>query len=266
MAWFLPAVATLVGGALSYSAAKKSANAQKDATASQSAAMAAQQAAENRKLDMIQKHIDEASEMQKKYQPMSDAWTNEYLNWLINSPDLTYNAQRSRMEGDIMSSQNRMASLLGQRGLNTSGVQSGVGGANNTRMALQRAALLGQLEAGRHDRLGERLGIGSQVTQGLFNNAMNLKSGAIGSQLGLNSQIPYMMQNQAQNYMNQAQSYGGMAQAGGQLLGTGLNYFMQPQMTQAPTAQAPVQSYMPLISQFDSFKLGNNNPMQLMGR
>jgi hypothetical protein len=196
---------------------------------------------------------------------LSKQWTSDYLDWLKNSPDLTYNAQRGAMEGQIRDSMSMAARSLGQRGLNTSNVQSGAALRTMGDIGMARAGLLSQMEAGRFDRQGERLGMGTQLTQSLMDRALNYRAGAVGQSVGMQTQIPQMMSGIAQQYQQQADQKGAML---GRAVGTIADYYtggmasaakggMQPQ----PAHQTPAY-FPPQTSQFYSFKRAPNTPYQ----
>lgn len=255
---WLPALLTLGSAYMGYKSSK-------DASKAQSQAVSAQQSQEANRQALAEKQMSFADrllygngyrdETGAHSMPGSDgalakadSWTNNYLNWLQNSPDITYNAQRSAMEGNIQSSMEQAARALGLRGLNTANVQSGAALKAMSGIGMARTGLLAQLEAGRHDRMGERLGMGTQLTQGLVDRAMNAQSAATGTAMNFQSQIPQMMMGQAQNYANQAAGYGALASAG-------LNYYMQPQaQVIAPTTVAQPAPAAPVMNQFYSFK------------
>ena len=166
----------------------------------------------------------------------AQSWTDNYLSWLQNSPDITYNAQRGRMEGDIRASMEAAARSLGRRGLASGDVQSGVAGRDMADISMARAGMMGQMEAGRHDRRGERLGMGTQLTQGLVDRALNLRSAAMGTAMNQQTAIPGML-------MGQAQQHSGQAGGWGQLTGAALDYGLQSlkPRVQVPTT-APQQA------------------------
>lgn len=158
-------------------------------------------------------------------------WTDDYLNWLKTSPDITYNAQRGRMEGDIKTSMEQAARMLGRRGLSDSGVADATMG----NIAGTRAGLLSQMEAGRYDRQGERLGIGSQLTESQVDRALNLRGQGLGLQLQQQTMVPQMQTAKAEQYAGQAGAYGN-------LLGAGINYYLQSQVPQTTSALLPQTS------------------------
>lgn len=255
---WLPALLTLGSAYMGYKSSK-------DASKAQSQAVSAQQSQEANRQALAEKQMSFADrllygngyrdEQGVQSMPGSDGalgmaqnWTNNYLNWLQNSPDITYNAQRGAMEGNIQSSMEQAARALGQRGLNTANVQSGAALKAMSGIGMARTGLLAQLESGRHDRMGERLGMGTQLTQGLVDRAMNAQSAATGTAMNFQSQIPQMMMGQAQNYANQAAGYGSLASAG-------LNYYMQPKAPAvAPTTVAQPAPAAPVMNQFYSLK------------
>lgn len=180
---------------------------------------------------------------------LSEDWTKRYLDWLQNSPDITYNAQRGALEGNIQASMEQAAKSLGARGVNTRDVVSGTANKTLANMAGQRAGLLAQLEGDRQDRTGQRLGQGTQLTQGLLDRALNVRSAAAGTALNQQTQIPQMLMNQ---------SAGQNAQAGafGNLTGTLLDYYAQSRQptVQVPTT-VPVSGYASTTpNQFADFK------------
>ena len=237
-AWLLPA-ATLVSGLLGYKSSK-------DASKAQNKAIAAQQASEAQKAALANEQIALADRMLygQGYVPgqgvdsrpgqggamdLSQEWTNNYLNWLKTSPDITYNAQRGAMEGNIRDSMAAAASALGRRGLSTANVQSGAALRTMGSLGMARTGLLANLEAGRQDRMGERLGMGSQLTQGLLDRALNVRSAALGQSLGQQTMIPQMQANLASQYGQQAGAFGN-------LTGTLLDYYAQ---SRQPSVQIP---------------------------
>lgn len=260
MGWFLPA-ATLVSGLLGYKASKDSSKAQSQAVAAQQASEAQKAALANQQSALADQLLHgvgyvpgegvDAKPGQGGAMELSQQWTDDYLGWLKNSPDITYNAQRGAMEGNIRDSMAMAARSLGQRGLSTQNVQSGAAMKTMGDLGMARTGLLASLEAGRQDRIGERLGMGSQLTQGLMDRALNLKSAATGTAMNQQTQIPGMMMGQAQGYANQAGAFGNLA-------GTLLDYYSQSRQpaVQMP-ATVPVQQNMPaqVPNQFADFRL-----------
>jgi len=236
------------------------------ASKAQKQAIQAQQAAEAQKAAYINQQLSLADQMLhgQGYVPgqgvdarpghggameLSKSWTDKYLNWLQNSPDITYNAQRGAMEGNIRDSMAAAASALGQRGLSTQNVQSGAALKTMGGIGMQRAGLLSSMEAGRHDRMGERLGMGTQLTQGLMDRALNVRSAALGQALGQQTMVPQMQQGIASQYGQLAQGFGNLT--GGLIQ----SYMNQPQV-QAPTTVAMPQQQQPMQmpNQFYSYK------------
>jgi hypothetical protein len=224
--WLLPA-ATLISGYLGYKSSK-------DANKTQQAAINAQQTAEQQKMSLINDNISIADEMLKgggNFGPgaekRSEQWTSDYLSWLKSSPDVTYNAQRGQMEGNIRASMEQAARAMGQRGLT-----GGVSASNMAGLGMQRAGMLAEMEAGRYARQGQNLATGQALTSTMLNNALNMRSGATGNALNFQSQIPNMMAQRAQGQAAQGQAFEGLA---GSLIGT----MMNQQRTAAPAAAQP---------------------------
>ncbi len=225
--WTIPAIVTGASALLGYKSSK-------DANKTQRAAINAQQTAEQQKMAVIRENMDLADQMLKgggNYgvgaETQANQWTSDYLNWLRTAPDTTYNAQRGQMEGNIRSSMEQAARMMGQRGL--------TGGVANNLMAgigMQRASLLGNMEAGRNDRRGQNLAAGSQLTQSLMDRALNLRSAATGTAMNFHSQIPMMMAGQAQQQQQNAGAWGGLT---GSLLNAMMTY-------QPPTSNAMMAS------------------------
>jgi hypothetical protein len=255
---WLPALITAGAGLW---AANKSNKAQKQA-------MQAQQAQEAYRQDLAQQQTSLADRLLhgQGYVPgqgvdarpgqggameQAQQWTDDYLGWLKNSPDITYNAQRGAMEGNIRDSMAMAARAMGQRGLSTGNVQSGAALQTMGGLGMARAGLLASLEAGRHDRMGERKAMGTQLTQGLMDRALNLRSAATGTAMNQQTQIPGMMMGQAQGFANQASAFGG-------LTGTLLDYYSQSRRpsVQIPTT-VPMQGGAPMTvpNQFADFRL-----------
>jgi hypothetical protein len=206
--WTIPAIVTGASALLGYKSSK-------DANKTQQAAINAQQSAEQQKMAVIRENMDLADQMLKgggNYgtgaESQANQWTSDYLNWLKTAPDTTYNAQRGQMEGNIRSSMEQAARIMGKRGL--------TGGVANSMMqgiGMQRAGLLGSLEAQRNDRRGQNLAAGSQLTQTLLDRALNLRSAATGTAMNFNSQIPMLMQGQAAQQNQTAGAWGGLTSA-----------------------------------------------------
>ena len=254
---WLPALITAGVGLYS---ANKSNKANKQAIQSQQAAEAYKQSLANEQMGLARQllygNANYVPGQGVQSQPgqggaleQSKQWTDNYLTWLKDSPDITYNAQRSAMEGNIRSSMEAAAKSLGQRGLSTENVQSGAAMKTMGNLGMARTGLLASLEAGRQDRMGERLGMGSQLTQGLATNAMNLMSGATGTAIGLQSQVPGMQQGVANQYAQQAGAFGN-------LTGTLLDYYGQSRRpsVQIPTT-VPMQQPMQTPNQFADFRM-----------
>ena len=184
----------------------------------------------------------------------AEDWTSNYLDWLQNSSDVIYNAQRGRMEGDIRDSMSQAARMLGRRGLSTSAVQSGAANRTMGDIGMARTGLLSQLEAGRHERQGANLGMGTQLTQGLMDRALNMRSAATGQAMNQQTMIPGM-------HMQQAGQHAARAGAYGNLTGGMLDYYMQskqpsvqlPPYNTAPTF--PTQSQIPVGMMDRQFQL-----------
>ena len=206
--WTIPAIVTGASALLGYKSSK-------DANKTQKAAINAQQSAEQQKMAVIRENMDLADQMLKgggNYgtgaESQANQWTSDYLNWLKTAPDTTYNAQRGQMEGNIRSSMEQAARIMGKRGL--------TGGVANSMMqgiGMQRAGLLGSLEAQRNDRRGQNLAAGSQLTQTLLDRALNLRSAATATAMNFNSQIPMLMQGQAAQQNQTAGAWGGLTSA-----------------------------------------------------
>lgn len=248
-----------VGSALlGYNASKKQAKAQNQAVAAQQASEAQKAQLANQQMALADQLLHgqgyvpgqgvDARPGQGGAMELSQDWTKKYLNWLQNSPDITYNAQRGAMEGNIRESMAMAARSLGQRGLSTQNVQSGAALKTMGGIGMQRAGLLASLEAGRHDRIGERMGMGAQFTQSLMDRALNLRSAATGTALNQQTMVPQMMANQAAQYGQQAGAWGSLA---GQLAGQYLFPSTVPMQAAAPAAAAPAA---PATNQFYSFK------------
>ncbi len=130
--------------------------------------------------------------------PQAQQFTTDYLNFLRNAADTTYNAERSALERGIIDARNEAALAASRRG--------GIGyGGSMDRIGLARAKGLSQLAGNRVQRQGQNLATGSQITQGMLDRALNLFTGAKGAGMGINSQIPALLSNQA----NQALATGG---------------------------------------------------------
>jgi hypothetical protein len=229
---WIPVVAGLATAYLGYKASK-------DASKSQNKALSAQQAWEAGKAKRAQEQIDLADRLLygnaapggEDLEGVNSAagggamgraedWTSNYLDWLSNSSDIIYNAQRGRMESDIRDSMSQAARMLGKRGLSTSAVQSGIANRTMGGIGAARTGLLSQLEAGRFEREGANLEAGTQLTQGLVDRALNLRSSATGQALNQRTQIPSMYQVQAAQAANRAGAYGN-------LMGGMIDYYMQ---------------------------------------
>ena len=239
--WTIPAIVTGASALLGYKSSK-------DANKTQQAAINAQQSAEQQKMAVIRENMDLADQMLNgggSYgngaASQANQWTTDYLNWLKSSPDTTYNSQRGQMEGNIRSSMEQAARMMGQRGL-TGGV------ANNlmSGIGMQRAGILSNLEGQRNDRRGQNLAAGSQITQTLMDRALNLRSAATGTAMNFNSQIPMLMQNQAAQQQQNAGAWGGLT---GSLLNAMMTY-------QPPTSNAMMAT---------NNTMANNAAAQAMG-
>ena len=238
MGWFLP-VATLVSGVLGYKASKDANKTQQNAINAQQSAEAAKQAQINEQLSLADRMLyggGNVGQTMTGAVPQAETWTQDYLNWLRTAPDITYNAQRGQMESNIRSSMEQAARISGMRGLT-----GGVAAAPMAGLGMQRAGLLASLEGQRQDRRGANLAAGTQLTQGLVDRALNVRSGALGTALNQQTQIPQMMQGVAAGQANQAAAYGNLT---GTLLNTMFSQQQQPRV-QAPTAPA-LPGYTPL--------------------
>lgn len=265
-AW-LTGLLTLGAAALGYKSNKDSQKTQQNAINQQAGIEAQKQAMAQEQLNIADKLLygDNYNKDTHNVIDPGGAWgkaksfSNEYLNWLTSSPDLTYNAQRGAMEGQIRDSMSAAASALGKRGLNTANVQSGAALRTVGDIGMARTGILSQMEAGRFDRRGERLGMAAQITQNDMDRALNLRNAATGSVMGFNSQIPQMQMGVAQQQANQAGAWGG-------LTGTLLDYYTQ---SRQPSVQIPTTvpvaggSNIPAqTSQFYSFKQPVKSPYQ----
>lgn len=255
--WAIPAIVTGASALLGYKSSK-------DANKTQQAAINAQQAAEAQKQALAQSNMTLADELlygvgyvpgkgvdskpgQGGAMELSKDWTTKYLDWLKNSPDITYNAQRGALEGNIRDSMEQAAQSLGRRGLNTGNVRSGA--ADNTlgNIAMSRAGLLSQLLGERYDRQGQRLSQGTQLTQSLMDRALNLRSAATGTAMNQQTMIPQMMMNQAAGQAQQAGAYG-------QLTGTLLDYLAQSRKSPMMLPTMPATSVSTVPNQFADFR------------
>lgn len=267
---WLPVAAGLITAGLGYKASKDASKAQDRATSSQQAWEAANAARAQEQIDLADKLLYgeyipptgepgqgvESGPGQRAGGAMEQAedWTSNYLDWLQNSSDVIYNAQRGRMEGDIRDSMSQAARMLGRRGLSTSAVQSGAANRTMGDIGMARTGLLSQLEAGRFDRQGSNLAMGTQLTQGLMDRALNMRSAATGQAMNQQTMIPGM-------HMQQAGQHAARAGAYGNLTGGMLDYYMQskqpsvqlPPYNTAPTF--PAQSQIPVGMMDRQFQL-----------
>lgn len=154
--------------------------------------------------------------------PQAQTWLTNYLNYLQNAPDTTYNAQRTSMERGISDATNNAARAMRRRGLGNTGMAANAIG----NVQMQRARMLGGLEGERETRRGEMLSKGTQLTQSLLDRILNLQTAAYGMPTVQGTQVPQMLAQQGQNYMIQSQNGSPLADAASLLVSQGVqNYF-----------------------------------------
>jgi len=175
---------------------KKAADAQ---TAASSNATAAQLAWEKEQAARLNKMQDfmwaSGSADRDHYSPIAQDWQAQYLNYLQNAPDTTYNAQRGTMERAFADETSAAARAMRGRGMQNSGLFSSTMG----NLQLKRAGMLSGLEGERNDRRGQMISQGTQYTQGLLDQAMN-RMMSVAQMPQLNStQVPQMMMNAGNN-------------------------------------------------------------------
>lgn len=136
--------------------------------------------------------------------PSAEEWMNNYLGFLKTSPDTTFNLQRGSLERNANLAKDAMSRNMARRGLLPSGLAAGEMGSLDMDRSRGIADLIGQ----REDRKGQRLGMGTQITQSALDRALNMFTGAKSGLMGLNTQIPQMTQNMATMAGNQTQQPG----------------------------------------------------------
>lgn len=136
--------------------------------------------------------------------PSAEEWMNNYLGFLKTSPDTTFNLQRGSLERNANLAKDAVSRNMARRGLLPSGLAAGEMGSLDMDRSRGIADLIGQ----REDRKGQRLGMGTQITQTALDRALNMFTGAKSGLMGLNTQIPQMTQNMATNVAGQTQQPG----------------------------------------------------------
>jgi hypothetical protein len=260
--WLLP-VATAVSGWLGYKASKDASkqqteaqNAQLNFEQQQAARMTEQQ---KQQMDLAnamafggEYNVGEGAQAKKMTFPgaagQADDWTQKYLNWLQTSPDLEYNQQRGRMERDFAQGLDAAGARINQAG----GVTSGYAQRGLRDLSVARAGMLGGMEAGRSERMGQRLSAGSQLAQGLYDRALNMRQSAMGMPAPASTMVPQMMSQNAGRSADQATALAGAT-------GSLFNLWLQQQQRAPQVMQAPVQPASPIgtnwQNQFQDFRL-----------
>ena len=136
--------------------------------------------------------------------PRAESWMKSYLSFLQGSPDTTFQQQKSVLERNTATARDNLNKMMARRGLNTSGLS--VGKMTNLDLSLGRD--LGNLVAQREQRRGQNLATGAQTTQTLLDRGLNMYTGAKSGMMGLNTQIPGMLQNQAAQALSTTQQPG----------------------------------------------------------
>lgn len=125
--------------------------------------------------------------------PTFQDWQSKLTKWLETAPDLTYNAQRGALERGAASARDVASRMAARRGLTGSGLSVGNVAGIDTGIAQGRANLIGE----REQRRGQNLQTGYQISLDDLTRALNLMQGATGQAVGLQSQVPGMLQNTA---------------------------------------------------------------------
>jgi hypothetical protein len=176
------------------------------------------------KQKLITDRLGLANSLVGQYQPQANEWTNNYLSYLKNSPDLQYNAQRGQMDRGIQDAMNRapaQAAAMGRSG----------GGLTNSllsNLSYNRAGMLGNLEGQRQQNQGQRLGMGTQLLQGLLQNALNLGQSSAGMGITNQSQTPQLINQAATNQLYQSNMTNPIAQVGQNAIGQWLQNWLNP--------------------------------------
>ncbi|MBF0501489.1 MAG: hypothetical protein HQM09_15215 [Candidatus Riflebacteria bacterium] len=164
-------------------------------------------------------------------QPQADQWMQDFLTNLKNSPDATFNLQKGQFENAIANQKSQTMNDMARRGLSTTGMASDAFNNVDQQRAEGLAGLMGQREATRT----QNLATGAQTTQSLLDRVLNMYTGATTGIMGLNTQVPQMMQTQALMQANQP-SGGGVLQG---LAGTWAKGQMNNWLNPAPTQANP---------------------------
>lgn len=166
--------------------------------------------------------------------PSAEEWMNNYLGFLKTSPDTTFNLQRGSLERNANLAKDAVSRNMARRGLLPSGLAAGEMSSIDMDRGRGVADLIGQ----REDRRGQRLGVGTQITQSALDRALNMFTGAKSGLMGLNTQIPQMTQNMATMAGNQTQQPGVIQSLAGNWAKNAMNDWLNPS-TVAKTGNTP---------------------------
>lgn len=134
----------------------------------------------------------------------ADSWMKDFLSYLKDSPDTTFANQRGKLERSAADARTTLSQNMSRRGLTSSGLSAGGMSGIDMKAGQGVADLMGQ----RDDRKRQNLATGAQTTQTLLDRALNMYSGAKAGLMGLNTQIPGMTQNMANQALNTTQQPG----------------------------------------------------------
>lgn len=166
--------------------------------------------------------------------PSAEEWMNNYLGFLKTSPDTTFNLQRGSLERNANLAKDAMSRNMARRGLLPSGLAAGEMSSIDMDRGRGVADLIGQ----REDRRGQRLGVGTQITQSALDRALNMFTGAKSGLMGLNTQIPQMTQNMATMAGNQTQQPGVIQALAGNWAKDAIGKWLNP--TTVATDSSPI--------------------------
>lgn len=164
--------------------------------------------------------------------PKAQSTLNAYSKYLKYAPDTIYNQERSTMERGISDAANQTSRMMRQRGLG----RSGLAGTALGDLAVKRAGMLGNLEAGREERRGANLATQTQLWQGWLDKWLNQQNSVAQLAQVQGTQVPQMQMQYAQMMQNQANQPSPLGQMAGNLAGAWINKQFAPPTT-VPTGQ-----------------------------